>query len=49
MNNEMEDGMEILGTKRLDHLGLVMGTLRELGVIELINQKIRFCEGNLKR
>ncbi len=36
--------MEILGTKRLDHLDLVMGTLRELGVIELINQKIGILE-----
>jgi transposase len=32
--------MEILQTKRLDHLGLVMGTLRELGIIDLINQRI---------
>ena len=32
--------MEILRTRRLDHLGLVMGTLKEFGVINLIDQKI---------
>lgn len=32
--------MEILGTKRLDNLGIVMGTLKELGIIELIDQKV---------
>ena len=32
--------MEILYTKRLDNLGIVMGTLREFGIIDLIDQKI---------
>ena len=32
--------MEILGVKRLDNLGIVMGTLKELGIIELIDQKV---------
>lgn len=32
--------MEILCTKRLDNLGIVMGTLREFGIIDLIDQKI---------
>lgn len=32
--------MEILHTKRLDQLGLVMGTLNEFGIIDLIDQKI---------
>lgn len=30
--------MHIIKTKRLDHLGLVMGTLREFKIIELIDQ-----------
>jgi hypothetical protein len=30
--------MTILQTKRLDHLGLVMGTFQELGLIQLIDQ-----------
>lgn len=32
--------MEILYTKRLDNLGIVMGVLREFGIIDLIDQKI---------
>ncbi len=32
--------MEILYTKRLDNLGIVMGTLKEFGIIDLIDQKI---------
>ena len=32
--------MEILDVKRLDHLGLVMGTLREYGIIDLIDLKL---------
>jgi len=32
--------MKILCTKRLDNLGIVMGTLREFGIIDLIYQKI---------
>lgn len=32
--------MEILCTKRLDNLGIVMGTLREFGIIDLIDQKM---------
>lgn len=32
--------MEILCTKRLDNLGIVMGTLKELGIIDLIDKKV---------
>jgi transposase len=32
--------MNILKTKRLDHLGLIMGTLQELDIINLIDQKL---------
>ena len=32
--------MEVLHTKRLDNLGIVMGTLKEFGIIDLIDQKI---------
>lgn len=37
---EKDAEMEILCTKRLDNLGIVMGTLREFGIIDLIDQKI---------
>lgn len=37
---EQDAEMEILCTKRLDNLGIVMGTLREFGIIDLIDQKI---------
>lgn len=37
---EKDAKMEILYTKRLDNLGIVMGTLREFGIIDLIDQKI---------
>src|SRR3989344_2532414 len=36
---EKDAEMEILCTKRLDNLGIVMGTLREFGIIDLIDQK----------
>jgi len=32
--------MEILYIKRLDNLGIVIGTLREFGIIDLTDQKI---------
>ena len=32
--------MEILQTKRLGHLALVMGTLKKFGLIELIDQNL---------
>ena len=32
--------MEILCTKGLDNLGIVMGTLREFGIIDFIDQKM---------
>ena len=32
--------MEVLQTKRLDNLGVVMGTLRAFGIIDLIDQKL---------
>ena len=38
--------MEILGTKRLDHLGVVMGVMRELGLINLINDRIGHHDQN---
>ena len=37
---EKDVKMDILYTKRLDNLGIVMGTLREFGIIDLIDQKI---------
>ena len=37
---EKDAEMEILCTKRLDNLGIVMGILREFGIIDLIDQKI---------
>ena len=37
---ESEAEMEILCSKRLDNLGIVMGTLKEFGIIDLIDQKI---------
>ena len=32
--------MEILASKRLDHLGVVSGTMSDLGLMRLIDQKI---------
>jgi len=32
--------MEILQTKNLDHLGIVMGTLKKFSVIDFVNQKL---------
>src|SRR5580692_6414616 len=37
---EKDASMEILCTKRLDNLGIVMGTMKEFGLIDLIDQKI---------
>lgn len=37
---EKDIEMEILSTKRLDNLGIVMGTLREFGIIDLIDKKV---------
>ena len=45
--------MEILCTKRLNNLGIVMGTLKEFGIINLIDQKsgkiIRILSAVVKR
>ena len=38
--------MEILGTKRLDHLGVVMGVMRDFGLIDFINKRIDQNEQN---
>jgi len=39
--------MEILHTKRLDNLGIVMGALKEFGIINLIDQKIGKNDQNI--
>ena len=36
--------MEILQAKNLDHLGLVIGTFKKFGIIELVNERLGFCE-----
>jgi transposase len=38
--------MEILTTKRLDHLGLVMGIMNDFGLIDFINERIPQKEQN---
>ena len=38
--------MEVLGAKRLDHLGIVMGVIKEFGVMNLINERICQHEQN---
>ena len=39
--------MEILCSKRLDNLGIVMGTFREFGLIDLIDQKLGKNDQNI--
>ena len=33
--------MEIMEVKRLDHLGVVMGVIKELGIIRMIDDRIK--------
>ncbi len=40
--------MEILKTERPDHLGIVMGTIKELGIVKFIDNKINNSSSNYK-